>query len=62
MDVDLERLRVLVGGVLSAIGMIGGFPVERFYQEVGSRFQIARQLLEVQGFKRKYLLRKKART
>ena len=52
-DVDLEKSRVLIDGVLPATRTIGGFPVKRFYQKVGSRFWIARQLLEVQGFQGK---------
>ena len=50
MDIDLEGLRVLIDRVHPATRMIGGFPVKRFYQKVGSRFQVARWLLEIQGF------------
>ena len=49
-DIDLEELRVLVDGVLPATRTSRGFPVKRFYQKIGSRFEIGRQLPEVQGF------------
>ena len=49
-NVDLEGPRVLVEGVLPAIKTIGGFPAKGFYQKVESKFQVARQLPEIQGF------------
>ena len=54
----LEGSRVLVDGVLPATRMTEGFPVKRFYQKVGPRFQIARQLPEVQGFQRRVATQK----
>ena len=62
MDTDLERLKVLVDEVFPTTRTTRGFPAGRFYQEVWSRFQIARQLSEVQGFKGEHLLRSKAMT
>ena len=49
-DIDLEGSTVLVGRVLLATRTTRGFPVKRFYQKVGSRFEVGRQLPEIQGF------------
>ena len=42
IDIDLEGSTVLVGRVLLATRMTRGFPVKRFYQKVGSRFEVGR--------------------